>query len=263
MTGCCISYPAVAIVQAICGVLRGVSQARQSMLISLGMNLSYVLFNFIFINCLQLSVLGLSISVNIARYGAAIVAFVYLAKVNQVLHFRFRNLFRFDWSIQKKVLFIGFPFASEQLFFNGGKILTQIFIVALGTIPTAVNAISLSLMSFSQVGANSLLYALVTVIGQCMGRRNIEDARKLTRSFLGLSIASLFVIGGLIALFFPWVVQLFSPPSQEVIDQIFLVTMISIVPGTIIWPFSFVLPSSLRAAGDSRYTCLLYTSRCV
>ena len=32
-----------------------------------------------------------------------------------------------------------------------------------------------------------------------MGRRNIEDARKLTRSFLGLSIASLFVIGGLIA----------------------------------------------------------------
>ena len=41
----------------------------------------------------------------------------------------------------KKIMFVGLPFAAEQMFFNGGKIVTQMFIVHLGTYAIATNAI--------------------------------------------------------------------------------------------------------------------------
>lgn len=48
-------------------------------------------------------------------------------------------------------MFIGMPFAAEQMFFNGGKILTQIFIVSLGTYALATNAIASSFAGIMQI----------------------------------------------------------------------------------------------------------------
>jgi Na+-driven multidrug efflux pump len=72
------------------------------------------------------------------------------------LHFQIRDTFHLNVSMLKKILFIGLPFAAEQMFFNGGKILTQVFIVSLGTYAIATNAISSSLAGLSQIPADAL-----------------------------------------------------------------------------------------------------------
>lgn len=95
-------------------------------------------------------------------------------------------------------MFIGMPFAAEQMFFNGGKILTQIFIVSLGTYALATNAIASSFAGIMQIPGNALSLTIITVVGQCMGSNNVKDARKFIKSFLVTSSLSLVVMGLLI-----------------------------------------------------------------
>nr|WP_081757008.1 MATE family efflux transporter [Gorillibacterium massiliense] len=255
LIGSCISYLGIGIVQAVCGAMRGVGKSRVSLMLSLIMNLLYVLLNVVFINFMHMGVLGMTIAINIARYAAALCALIYLFKLDATLHLRFRQLFQVPWFMLKKILFIGLPFAAEQMFFNGGKMLTQVFIVSLGTYAIATNAISGTIAGVFQIPASALSLTIVTVVGQCMGRRNIADARKFIKSFLWLASFSLILMMAiLMPLFYP-LVSMFNPP-REIIDDIFWVVLVNALAQIPLWAISFILPSGLRAAGDSRFTSI-------
>jgi Na+-driven multidrug efflux pump len=166
-----------------------------------------------------------------------------------------KRLLKLDMGIQKKMMFIGLPFAAEQMFFNGGKLLTQTFIVQLGTLALTANAISNSISMLLQIGGSTLSVAIVTVVGQCIGSRDIPDARKFIRSFLGLSVILFLVLTGIILPLFPLLMDLYATPDEIVPTILWLVLIISIAQ-PILWALSFILPSALRAAGDSKFTSI-------
>ncbi|WP_334074371.1 MULTISPECIES: MATE family efflux transporter [Paenibacillus] len=255
LIGSSLSYLGIAVVQAVCGALRGIGKTRASLALSLIMNLLYVLLNIVFITLLDMGVVGMTIAVNIARYVGAACALYYLFKLDATLHLRIRDLFHFPLSMLRKIMFIGVPFAAEQMFFNGGKLLTQVFIVSLGTYAIATNAISGSLAMVFQVPASAMSLAIVTVVGQCIGRGNIEDARKFIKSFLWLGSISLALVGLILMPFFRPLVGLFDPPP-EIVDDIFLVLLVNTLAQVPLWAISFILPSALRAAGDSKFTSI-------
>jgi putative MATE family efflux protein len=255
LIGSCTSFLGIGIVQAVSGVMRGIGRSRVSLILSLIMNVLYVLLNLVFINLLDMGVLGMTIAVNVARFAAAICALIYVIKMDASLHLRLLELFYVPWAMLKKIMAIGLPFAAEQMFFNGGKMLTQVFIVSLGTYAIATNAIGGTIAMLYQIPAVALSMTLVTVVGQCIGGRNIDDARKFIKSFLWLASFS-FVLMTIILmpLFYP-LVSLFHPPA-EIVDNIFWVLLINAIAQIPLWSISFILPSGLRAAGDSRFTSL-------
>lgn len=255
LIGSSISYMGLALVQAVCAGLRGIGKTRASLALSLIMNLLYVLLNVVFISVFHMGVVGMTLSVNIARYASAICALFYLFKMEETLRLHLRDLFKLPLSMLRKIMFIGLPFAAEQMFFNGGKLLTQVFIVSLGTYAIATNAIGGSLAMVFQIPASALSLTIVTVVGQCIGSGNIADARKFIKSFLWLGSASLAVVGLLLMPFFRPLVGLFDPPA-EIVGDIFAVLLISTIAQVPLWAVSFILPSALRAAGDSRFTSL-------
>jgi len=210
LIGSALSYCGIAVMEAVCGALRGIGETRTSLILSVTMNLTYVLLNFVFINGFKMGVLGLVISMNIARYLAAVIAIVYLVRKNESLQFRMSDMLEFDRTMNKRILFIGLPFAAEQMFFNGGKILTQTFVVSLGTYAMAVNAIGASIAGLYSIPANALGFAVITVVGQCMGKRDIVQVKKLVRSFFVLSSASLAMMAVLLLPFFYPLVSLLA-----------------------------------------------------
>ncbi|WP_068782613.1 MATE family efflux transporter [Paenibacillus sp. GM2] len=255
LIGSCISYPFIAIFQAVNGALRGVAETKACLGLSLIMNVTFLCLNILFITVLDFGVMGLIVSMLTARILGMVTSVIYLLKYNQTLRFKIKNALRLNFSILRKIMFIGIPFAAEQMFFNGGKLLTQTFIVQLGTLAITVNAIGGSISLLFQIGANALSIAIVTVVGQCIGRRNIADARKYVKSFLGLSTV-FFIIGDIILLpLFPFIVRLFSPPA-EIIPTIFQLTVLIAIAQPLFWSFSFITPSALRAAGDSNFTSI-------
>ncbi|MBA9087171.1 putative MATE family efflux protein [Fontibacillus solani] len=255
LIGSCISYPFIAIYQGVIGALRGVSETKASLVLSVILNLSYFILNILFITILDMGVLGLAISLISARILGAAASLIYLLRYNHTLRFELKNTLQLHVSILKKIMFIGLPFAAEQLFFNGGKLLTQTYIVQFGTLSITVNAIGNSLSMLFQIGGTALSVAIVTVVGQCIGSRDIADARKFIKSFLGLSSVLFVLITAILLLIFPWLINLYSPPESIVSDIFQLILLISIAQ-PVVWSLSFILPSALRAAGDSKFTSI-------
>ncbi|SDD55704.1 putative efflux protein, MATE family [Paenibacillus sp. UNCCL117] len=255
LVGSGLSYLGIAIKEAISGALRGIGRTRVTLGLSLIMNLSYVLLNVVFVHFMEMGVLGMSVAVNISRYLAAACALYYLLRMDASLRIQLKDVLAWNFSMFKKIMFIGLPFAAEQLFFNGGKIITQIYIVSLGTYAIATNAISSVLAMLLQIPAMALSTALITVVGQCVGSRNIQDARKFTKSFLWLNSAALGLTALLLLPFFKPVVGLFNPPA-EIMDDLYLIMVINMAAQVVLWSISFLLPAALRAAGDSRFTSI-------
>lgn len=255
LIGSCISYPFIAIFQAITGALRGIAETKACLGLSLIMNLTYLGLNILFITFLDMGVVGLIISMITARVLGMVIALIYLVKYNQTLRFRIQNALKLNFSILKKIMIIGVPFAAEQMFFNGGKLLTQTFIVQLGTMAITVNAIGGSISLVFQIGANALSISIVTVVGQCIGRRNTQDARKFIKSFIWLSSIFFVVMAAILLPLYPFIVSLFSPPA-EIVPDIFQLLVLIAVTQPFLWSISFILPSALRAAGDSNFTSI-------
>lgn len=256
LIGSCISYPGVAATEAVCGALRGVGQTKSSLMLSVISNVSYVIFNFVFITLLHMSVTGMVISLNISRWLGAVCSVLYILFRNTSFRFQLLDLLRVDLSMLHRIFSIGIPFAAEQMFFNGGKILTQTFIVQLGTYAMTTNAVCNSMVQLFQIPANAFCLGIVTVVGQCMGRRDVKDAKKFIRSFLFLTSFSFLVMDVILLPAFPLLVKMFSP-AAEIVPTIRSIEFITAVYQIPVWGISFMLPSALRAAGDSKFTSMM------
>lgn len=256
LIGCSISYVGIAVEQAVCGALRGVGETRSALLLSLIMNLSYVAFNIVFVSILRMGVWGMAIAVNLSRYLGAACSLWLLRGSRSCIHFCLHDMFPIDPAMLRRIFLVGLPFAAEQVFFQGGKILTQTFIVQLGTYALAINAICNSFLGVLQIPGNALSLAVVTVVGQCMGRHNLPDARKFSRLFVLISSLSFILTALLILPVFMPLVSFFNAPQKmvPVIIRIMLAASLFQVP---VWSISFVLPSALRAAGDAKFTSIV------
>jgi putative MATE family efflux protein len=256
LIGSGLSFAGVGIVQAVCGALRGIGKTRASLMLSLIMNLTYVVLNVVFITLLHMGVEGMTLAINIARYAGAACALYYLFRVDDTLRLRLRDMFHLQKAMLKKIMFIGVPFAAEQMFFNGGKLLTQIFIVSMGTYAIATNAIGSTIAGLAQIPAGAMSLTIITVVGQCMGRRDIADARKFVKSFIMLGSLSLVLMAAILLPLFNPLVSMFDPP-EAIRHDLFILTLINFVAQIPLWSISFITPSALRAAGDSKFTSIV------
>ncbi|MEH6953250.1 MATE family efflux transporter [Neobacillus drentensis] len=255
LIGSCISYPLIAIFQAVSGALRGVGETKPVLNLSLLMNLTNTGLNVLLIIVFDMGVKGLVIATIIARILGMAASLIYILRYNETIRFQIKKALHIDFSILKKVMYIGLPFAAEQIFFNGGKLLTQTFIVQLGTLALTVYAICNSIMMVFQIGPNALGIASVTIVGQSIGQRNIGDARKFTKSLIGLSSIYFVITTGLLIPIFPLLIKMFNPPA-EIVPTIFTLIIIGAIAQPFLWSPSFIMPAALRAAGDSNFTSI-------
>lgn len=248
-----ISSPASAVINTANGILRGSGDSKAALFSALMTHISYAILNVIMLSAMKMGIKGLFYSMIVSRTFGSAVSLYFLARRDIFLHLRFRDLFRSDASILKKLYRFGVPFAAENIFFNGGTFAIQVMIVSMGTNAIALNTICNSILGVILSGTESLCNTTVTVIGQCMGINDHALSEKYIRSFirLGQIVSIIFLV--LILLFFPLIMGMFST-SGELSGKAFRIIAFSGVILSIFWPASFVLPAGLRTAGDVRYT---------
>ena len=127
-----------------------------------------------------------------------------------------------------RVLKVSIPFAAESIFFNGGKIIIQTMIVSFGTNVIAANAIASSWIQISEIVPSALATSLVPIVGQCIGRGNIVDARKLTKTFVITGMIAFLLVDLSLLPFFPLGMKLFNPPAA-ILPDIYRLYLIAIV----------------------------------
>ena len=251
-----ISYPFLGIYNGGAALFRAMGNSKVSMRTSIIMNVLNVCGNALLIYVFQLGVAGAAISTLVSRaLGAVVMVWLLHSKPHQndKIHLETLNIFRPNWSMIRKILNIGIPNGLENGMFQIGKILVQGLIATFGTAAIAANAAANSVASLPQIPSTAVGLAMVTVVGQCVGAGEYEQAKKYTRrltmlSYLCITVLSLLEMAGaqlLTGLF------ILSPEATQMAVEVILWNGVFTI---LIWPASFTLPNGLRAAGDVRFT---------
>ena len=257
LSGVSISLIIYSIYSAIFAIFRGLGETKICLNLTIIINVSYFIFSFLFINILKLDILGTILALILARIlGASMSLFYLFFKKKRLLYLKLKEIFRFDAGIFCSMLKISIPFGSEQLFFYGGSILVQKYMVDLGTASIAANAIATSLFGLSYAAPYAVGNLATTVIGQCVGAGKRDLARwygkKLIYLGTGLVIVSLIVFIPLM----PWLLNAFHP-DPDTIPLILRLMWIAIIPMPFFWPMSNIMPYTLRSAGDAVYSSVV------
>lgn len=249
-----LTYPLITIDLISNGLLRGAGDTKTPMKISIFMNIINVCLTFTFINILDMGIIGAALGIAIARVSGGVIILTVLIRGSKILKLTNLRKFKFDKSLLKPIFGIGVPASIESLLFNGGKLITQIFIVDMGTISIASNAIANSVATMLNVPGNSLCIAATALVGKYMGRGETKEAEKTLSYITKLSTILLTVIALIFIPFAGKVVSLFTN-NKEIIH---LASTVLIVNSLCIplWSISFVLPSGLKGAGDVKYTLI-------
>lgn len=252
------SYPAAAIALIGCGALRGAGNTKIPMLINGGMNiLNIVISTALIYGCFGWKGLGFdgaAVGLTISRYiGALAVIYVLMIGFNPRLKITLKSYFtRLNTSILMEVLGIGVPASIESVLFNGGKLLTQIFVAGMGTDVIAGNFIAFSIASMINLPGNSLGSASTIIVGTRLGRGQLLQPERQLRHIFWLSTFGLCLLAA-ITVPFAGILASFYTKDPDVIHVVKILVWLNaaFMP---FWAASWVLPAGLKGARDARFT---------
>lgn len=251
------SYPAAAITLIASGALRGAGNTKLPLLINVGMNILNILFSSILIygalGWNGMGFVGAGLGLTISRYmGAIAIILVLMSGFNPALRITFRSYFtRLNTSILREVLGIGIPASVESVLFNGGKLLTQMFVAGMGTSVIAGNFIAFSVAALINLPGNALGASSTIIVGRRLGKGEIGQAERQLRHILWLSTVVLTLIAWGTAPFAGLFASFYTDDPEVIHVVVILLWMnAAFMP---IWAASWVLPAGLKGARDARY----------
>ena len=250
-----LSYPFIAVYNAGAAIFRSMGNSRVSLKASLIANAVNVVGNAICIFGLGWGVVGAAIPTLISRMvGAVMLLWLLRSPLLQISLTGWRS-FSPDGRMIRRILGIGVPNGLENGMFQIGKILVQSLIATFGTVAIAANAVCNTLCMLPQIPAQAIGLSMTTVIGQCVGANDYDQAvhygKKLT--FLAFLCKAALCLVFFLAL--PVVILPFSL-SAETAALATQIMRVYYVMGALIWVMSFTFPNLLRAAGDVRFTMI-------
>lgn len=250
-----VSFPFLALYNSSAALFRAVGNSRISMKTSMLMNGMNVAGNALCIYVLKMGVAGVAVPTLISRLTASLALFGLLQHPeNEVRVSALRDLLP-NWELIGRILNIGIPGGVESSLFQFGKLMLQRLVSTLGTASIAGFAVASNLVNFLYLPGTALGLALTTVVGQCVGAGEAEQAKRYTRIFNGLDYAFLAVLATGLALGRYRFIGLYSLSDEAV--QIAAGLVLSHSIAMILWPPAFVTPHALRAANDARFTMIL------
>ena len=249
------SIPMIALYNAGAAAFRAMGNSSIAMKTSLLMNAINICGNAVLIYGFHRGVEGVAIPTLVSRTVACIVMLFMLNNQKHMVHIYHPFSFKTDWSLLKKILYIGIPNGLENSMFQLGKIIVLSLVSTFGTYAITANAVANTVASFQTIPGMAMNLAITTVISQCVGARDYEQARYYTRKLLKIAYASVVVTVVIMLAASRLITAAYnlSDITAEEAIKIFFLHGISVI---MIWPTAFSLPSTLRAAGDVRF-CMI------
>lgn len=251
-----LSYPFIAIYNAGASLFRSMGKTKTTMYVSLASNIINVIGNCIGVFVLHAGVAGVAIPSLIARAFSAIVITKLCFQQNQMTYYTKKDLFAFDTDILRKVLSIAVPNGIENGIFQFVKVALSSVVALFGTYQIAANGVAQSIWSLAALMGVTLGPVYITVIGQCMGSGNQEQAKYYFKKLNKLAIV-LSIVWNLIVLALTPLFMHFYQLSSETLQLIFYLVVIHGVFNAIVYPISGPLSNGLRAAGDVKFTMIV------
>ena len=249
-----LSYPFIGLYNAGAALFRAQGNSKISMLSSLVMNVINIGGNAVLIYGFGMGVLGAALASLVSRAVSCLVVLWLLQRPACPLRVDGLRALAPDGGLIRRILRVGIPAGIENGMFQIGKLSVSSLTSTLGTAAIAANAVANTASTFLNIPANAVGMAALTVVGQCLGAGEKEQAVYYSRRLLLTAYCGAWVMN-LSAFLFAnrFAISLFnlSPEAQTMALQVMVwFNFVSLF----FWPSSFTRPNILRAAGDARFT---------
>ena len=250
------SIPMIAMYNAGAAIFRAMGNSNIAMKTSLLMNSINVFGNALLIFGFHRGVEGVAIPTVVSRGVACVVILILLNNQEHELHILHPYPFKIKWNVLKKILYIGIPNGLENSMFQLGKIAVLSLVSGLGTASLAANAVGNNIANFAILPGMSFGFALLTVCAQCVGAGDFEQVKYYTKHMLRVEYLCLIASNLIVILALPFILSVYnlSDEAARYANDIILYHAACVVT---IWPLSFTLPNTLRAAADVKITMVL------
>ena len=248
-----LGLPFFAMGNAACSLLRAQAISKPVMYLTVGINIVNIIGNAILIYWLDMGIMGAAISTSFSRVVYGVGGMIMIHNRSLKVHFSKILKIRLDFSMLKNIFIIGGANGLENSLFFSGKLILSSFVSSLGTVYIAAHAVSNQLcnMGWTTIGAFSS--TLLTVVGQCMGAGEKEQARGYLVKIEKVATIFVLVIFGLIFLLRNQLVLLFGFDESALELSAYYTGVGALVTICSVYSWSFAPLSAFRAAGDTVY----------
>ncbi|MDD3251689.1 MAG: MATE family efflux transporter [Lachnospiraceae bacterium] len=250
-----LSYPFLALYNSVAALFRSMGNSRVSMEASMVMNGINVVGNAICIYGLHMGVEGVAIPTLISRMFAAMLMLHLVRRPEHVIRVTSLAQLKPERYMIKKILAVGVPSGLENGMFQFGKLALQRLVATLGTASIAGFAVASNLVTLEYLTGTALGLGLITIVGQCVGAGEAEQARTYTKQLLMVNYGILAVVCSILIFGRGPIVGIYNlseEASQMAQNLIFAHSC-----AMIIWPPAFTMPNTLRAGLDARFTMMV------
>jgi len=258
------SLPFLAISQTLFGVMRGAGDVKSPMKITLAMNginiiLSYVMIIGVatpFFSIPSMGIHGAGLALLLARVAGLVLAVIVIMSAKSRIRLNRLAWYKPTKIIQKDILTLGVPTGVEQLLFQIGRMITMMMIVGMGTAAMAANVVGMNMMGFIMIPGNALTISIMVMVGQRVGAKDYDGITKVTMFASKVAIVFMILLSLILLPLSGLLARAFSLDSESAyyFNQLFRSL---IIVGPFLWPLAFVVPASLRAVKDVKFTTII------
>jgi len=250
-----LSFPFIAAYDSAASIFRAQENTKGPMTISMISNIMNIGGNAVLIWVFHLGVAGAAISTLVSRIFCAIVVIWQLRNPAEQIYVRNYFSIRPDWSLIKRVLFIGIPSGIENSMFQFGKLAIQSTVSTLGTVAIAAQAMTSILEALNGIAAMGVGIGLMTVVGQCIGAKRKDEAIYYIKRLSWLSEIVILISCAVVYLLAKPVTILGGMEAESARLCLQMVAFITITK-PISWVLSFIPAYGMRAAGDVKFSMI-------
>lgn len=247
------SYPALAIYHSGAAIYRSLGKTNVTMYISVISNIINVIGNIIGVFVVNAGVAGVAWSSLIARTFSAIAITILCFQKKNTIYYKWRWILQCDIACLKRILNIAIPNGLENGIFQLVKVALSSIVALFGTYQIAANGVAQSIWSLAALAGVSMGPAFITVIGQCMGSKDIDAADYYFNRLSNITLLLSSAWNILIFLFTPFFLHFYvlEPQTKQLVIWLVLIHNIF---NALAYPFSGAFSNGLRATGDVKFT---------
>ena len=249
-----LSFPFIALYNAGAAIYRSMGNSKVSMQASMLMNVINVAGNAFCIFVLKWGVYGVAVPTLISRMAAGIYMLVMVRKPENQLRLTMEGVNHIDGQMMGSILRIGVPSACENCFFSLGRLIVASMITLFGTSQVSANAVAGNIDRLGIIIGQAMGLAMVTVVGQCVGARDTDQATYYIKKLLKWTYVVQGITNVLIVIFVGNLVDFYSTLAPQTRALAMRLSTMHASMAVIFWPVSFVLPNALRASNDVKFT---------
>jgi len=253
LIGMSLSVIWFSVFQSCFSVLRGLGESKLCLRLTVFINVIYLGMNILFINVLKLDIVGTALAMNIARIFGAIVAVCIVMGKHSPLKIQFSDIFRVQKSMLMSIMKVGLPFGMEQMFFNGGNLIVQMYMAGLGTAPVAAYSITNSSTGLMYAASMAMGTLAVSICGRCYGAGDKELTRHYGKQMMRMSTILVILSIAVFYPLMPLIMKLYHAP-EETLTIIRMLRIVLVVSMPFFYSGANVMPYILRSAGDSSFS---------